>query len=160
MSYRDRSSFGKRIEFYVIGQMLREGLDVYIPLVDDRGVDAVVRTENGTYIEIQIKARSKDVKKGDEALFCPIQHEPRKNYRFIFYSEAMKKTWIMSSEEFIDNSCQNKSGKNKGKRSIKFNGNKNGESYPLERFEKYSVTSFESLKNYNSDQCDQMEVSL
>ena len=29
--------------------------------------------------------------------------------------------WIMSSEQFIKEAAQNKSGKNAGKRSIKFN---------------------------------------
>jgi hypothetical protein len=34
----------------------------------------------------------------------------------------MDKTWILSSQEFIKNSVQNKNGKDIGKRSIWFNG--------------------------------------
>ena len=30
---------GRRIEYWLISRMLREGLDVYIPLVDDFGID-------------------------------------------------------------------------------------------------------------------------
>ena len=41
--------------------MQKEGLDVYMPLVDDFGIDAVIRKPSGEFIEIQIKARSKDV---------------------------------------------------------------------------------------------------
>ena len=41
--------------------MLKEGLDVYIPMVDDDAIDAVVKRPDGKYVEIQIKARSKDV---------------------------------------------------------------------------------------------------
>ena len=123
--FRHSAGFGKRIEYWIIGKMLKEGLDVYVPLVDDFGIDAVVRKPNGTFIEAQIKARSKDVVFGDAALFAAIPHaEERKNYYFVFYSERMEKMWIMSSKEFIKESHQNKSGKNKGLRSIWFNGNR------------------------------------
>jgi hypothetical protein len=33
-AYRHSAGFGRRMEFWLIGQMLREGLDVYVPLVD------------------------------------------------------------------------------------------------------------------------------
>ncbi|MBL8812379.1 MAG: hypothetical protein JNM43_19600 [Planctomycetaceae bacterium] len=42
-SFRSSAAFGKRIEFYVVGLMLKEGLDVYLPLVDDDAIDAVVK---------------------------------------------------------------------------------------------------------------------
>lgn len=124
MKYRHSAGFGKRIEFYIIGRMLKEGLDLYIPLVDDNAIDAVVRKADGTFVEIQIKARSKDVKFGDGALFAAIPHEYRKNYWFIFYSERLDTIFILSSKEFLQESVQNKSGKNKGLRSIWFNGKK------------------------------------
>ncbi len=57
--FRNSSAFGKRIEYWIVGQMLKEGLDVYLPLVDDNTVDAVVKRPDGRFIEIQIKARSK-----------------------------------------------------------------------------------------------------
>ena len=56
----------------MVGKMLMEGLDVYLPLVDDHGVDCVIKRENGTFIEVQIKARSRDVAPGDAALFAAI----------------------------------------------------------------------------------------
>ena len=62
MSYRDTSSFGKRMEYQIIGDILAQGLDVYIPLIDDHGVDCVVKTPDGRFIEIQIKARSRQAK--------------------------------------------------------------------------------------------------
>ena len=102
--------------------MLKEGLDIYVPMVDDDAIDAVVKKQDGSFVEIQIKARSKEVTFGDAALFAAIPHEYRKNYWFIFYSERMDKMWIMSSKEFIENSHQNKQGKNTGKRVIWFNG--------------------------------------
>jgi hypothetical protein len=88
------------MEYWVIGRMLKEGLDVYVPLVDDFGIDAIVRRPD-SYLELQIKARSATIGSGSAALFAAIQHDPRKNYYFVFYSERMDATWIMSSEEFI-----------------------------------------------------------
>lgn len=144
-SYRHCASFGKRIEHYLIGQMLKEGLDVYIPMVDDDAIDAVVKRPDGKYVEVQIKARSKDVGFGDAALFAAIPHEHRDNYWFVFYSERLDSMWIMSSEEFIEESNQNKNGKNAGKRSIWFNGRKGNEEYCFEKFNKYKCSSFERI---------------
>lgn len=58
--------------YWVAGLMIKEGLDVYMPLVDDKGIDMVVRREDGTLMEVQVKARSKDVVIGDAALFSSI----------------------------------------------------------------------------------------
>jgi hypothetical protein len=66
MRFRHSAGFGKRIEFRIIGQMLKEGLDLYVPLVDDNAIDAVVRRHDGSFVEVQIKARSRDVVR-DEA---------------------------------------------------------------------------------------------
>ena len=120
--FRHSAGFGKRIEFWIIGRMLKEGLDVYLPLVDDDAIDAVVRRPNGSFTTVQIKARSRDCIDGDAALFAAIPHELRDNYWFVFYSERMECMWIMTSAEFIAESHQNKTGKNKGKRTIWFNG--------------------------------------
>lgn len=119
-SYRHKASFGKRIEHYLIGQMLKEGLDVYIPMVDDDAVDAVVKRPDGKYVEIQIKARSKDVGKGNSELFAAINHKSRDNYWFVFYSERLNVMWILTSQEFLDKASRNtKAGsKNIGKYSI------------------------------------------
>lgn len=149
--FRHSAGFGKRIEYSIAGLMLKEGIDVYMPLIDDNGIDAVVRRDDGTFVEVQIKARSKDVKMGDAALFAALTHEIRDNYYFIFYSERLETFWIMTSEEFIQESVQNKSGKNVGKRSIWFNGKKknkvSGEysEHCHERFKKYISKNFSRL---------------
>ena len=152
-SFRHSAGFGKRIEYWIIGLMLKEGIDVYMPLVDDDAIDAVIRRADGSFITIQIKARSKDVIEGDAALFAAIPHELRENYWFVFYSERMKTIWIMTSEEFIKESVQNKTGKNAGKRSIWFNGKKKDKAtnkpveYCKTQFEKYIAKDFQRLKN-------------
>lgn len=136
-TFRHSAGFGKRIEFSIVAQLLKEGVDVYIPLVDDNGIDAVIRKKDGTFVEIQIKARSKDVKLGERGLFAAIRHNYRKNYWFIFHAEEMidesssnnsprSMTWVLSSREFLNESYENKTGKHKGLRSICFNGKKGG----------------------------------
>jgi hypothetical protein len=123
-TFRHSAGFGKRIEYWIVGNMLKEGLDVYLPLVDDDAIDAVIRRDDESFITVQIKARSNTCKDGSGALFAAIPHELRQNYWFVFYSERMNTMWIMTSEEFITHSNQNKSGKNAGKRTIWFNGRK------------------------------------
>ena len=124
ISFRHSAGFGKRVEYNLIGKMLMEGLDVYLPLVDDHGVDCIIKKENGSFIEVQIKARLSEVTDGDAALFSAITHEKTDNFYFVFYSERLDLMWILSSEEFLDECVTNKNGKNVGKHSIWFNGNK------------------------------------
>ncbi|MBR5683982.1 MAG: hypothetical protein IKW96_12025 [Ruminococcus sp.] len=148
ISFRDSASFGKRMEYNLVGQMLMEGLDVYLPLVDDHGVDCIIKKADGTFIEIQIKARSSKVTDGDAALFSAITHELTPNFYFVFYSERLDSMWILSSEEFLNECVTNKNGKNKGKRSIWFNGNRTDKTtgkkreYCKKQFEKYLCTDF------------------
>lgn len=148
VSFRHTAGFGKRIEYNLIGKMLMEGLDVYVPLVDDHGVDCVIKKEDGSFIEVQIKARSNEVTDGDAALFAAIVHERRPNFYFAFYSERLELMWIMSSDEFLKECTTNKNGKNKGKRSIWFNGNRVDKEtgikkeYCKKKFEKYICSDF------------------
>ncbi|WP_235594811.1 hypothetical protein [Paraglaciecola hydrolytica] len=122
-----------------------------MPLIDDNGIDAVVRRDDGTFVEVQIKARSKNVLMGDAALFAALTHELRENYYFVFYSERLETFWILTSAELIAEAVQNKTGKNVGKRSIWFNGKrKNKETgeyseHCHERFKKYIVKNFDRL---------------
>lgn len=151
--FRNSAAFGKRIEYYVIGLMLKEGLDVYLPMVDDDAIDAVIKKSDGSFVEVQIKARSNDNKFGAAALFAGISHEYRKNYWFIFYSERMNTIWILSSKEFVKETIQNKSGKNAGKRSIWFNGKntKKQTEHVKPQFQKYVATGFNRVASENPD---------
>jgi hypothetical protein len=152
--FRHSAAFGKRIEFYVVGLMLKEGLDVYLPLVDDDAIDAVIKRPDGRFVEVQIKARSKSVIFGDAALFAAMTHEPRKNYWFVFYSDRMDKLWIMSSKEFVEEAHQNKTGKNAGKRSIWFNGKNTKEKteHVKPQFQKYLAPDFNRILHDDPDQ--------
>ncbi len=153
ISFRNSAAFGKRIEFYVVGLMLKEGLDVYLPLVDDDAVDAVVKRPDGRFVEIQIKARSKNAKFGDAALFAALTHEIRDNYWFVFYSERMDTIWILSSREFVTNSHQNKQGANKDKRTLWFNGkNTRAQTEHVKpQYQKYIANDFRQILEEDPD---------
>lgn len=132
--------------------MLKEGMDVYVPLVDDHAVDAIVRRSDGSTALVQIKARSREVVEKDAALFAAIVHEPRDHYWFVFYSERLDLTWIMTSAEFIAEAVQNKAGKNAGKRSIWFNGTRRNkktgqiEEYCKPQYSKYLASDFSRVR--------------
>ena len=72
----------------------------------------------------------------------------------MFYSERMNKTWILSSKEFINESNQNKKGKNVGKRSIWFNGKNTKEQieHVKPQFENYVVNDFKRIIDDNPDE--------
>lgn len=140
------------MEYYLIGLMLKEGLDVYVPLVDDHAVDAIVKRRDGSTALIQIKARSSDVIMGNAAFFAAIPHEEvRQNYWFILHSERMNMTWILSSAEFVQEALANKSGKNAGKYALLLNGTKKNkqsgvrEEYCKPQYEKYLTTDFSRI---------------
>lgn len=148
IAFRHTAGFGKRMEYKIVGDMLMEGLDCYLPLVDDHGVDCVIKKQDGTFIEIQIKARSREVTFGDAALFAAIEHSETPNFYFIFYSERLDTMWIMSSQEFLSECVTNRNGKNEGKHSIWFNGKRTNattgerEEYCKDRFVKYISKDF------------------
>lgn len=116
--YRHTASFGKRQEFGAIAELLRRGYDVYLTLVDDQGIDCVVRQGPERYFDIQIKARSKDCNPKNAGHFPQLDvPTPRKNYVFIFYSEHINTYWVIPSTVLVSDGFSNriKSGNSEGK---------------------------------------------
>lgn len=147
LSYRNTASFGKRQEYYVIGELLRREYDVYQTLVDDKQIDCIIRRgdKKPRYVDIQIKARSKKCDPKNAARFAGLKIDnPRENYFFIFFSEQLKKTWIIPSTDIANEiGSKNKKGKNKGKFTLNMAGHstkKNvaiGDGTTTKRYEKY-----------------------
>lgn len=108
-------SFGKAIEYKVASEMVREGFEVYMPVADDHGVDLIAKTPGGNIVEVQVKALSNAARGG---LFAAINHTPRNNFYFVFYTEKSDKTWILSSKDFLKEASPNRTGKNVGKYSL------------------------------------------
>ncbi|KUK10378.1 MAG: Uncharacterized protein XD50_1349 [Clostridia bacterium 41_269] len=114
-NFRNTASFGKRQEYVVIAELLRRGFDVYQTLVDDQGIDCIIRQERGgelRYLDIQIKARSKECSSKDVGRFAAMNIiDPRPNYFFIFYSEQTNTYWVVPSEDLVKLAYRNKTGK-------------------------------------------------
>lgn len=149
-SYRSTASFGKRQEYRVIAELLRLNFDVYQTLVDDQGIDCIIRQEkNGVpyYLDIQIKARSKDCNPRNAGRFAAFEiQNPRSNYFFIFYSEQADAFWVVPSLELVKLARQHKTGQNAGKYSINFCLiRKNGKVTPRPKFDAYK-DKFDLLK--------------
>jgi hypothetical protein len=90
---------GKRGELTVIGELLKRGFDVYIPVVDTEGIDCIVKTKSGKYIDIQIKTRY------ERPLFDVNVFHPRDNFFIICYWLKEKdEFWIIPSKVFKENS--------------------------------------------------------
>lgn len=143
MSYRDTASYGKRREYIAIAELLKRGFDVYMTLVDDQGIDCIIRVDERRYLDIQIKARSRDAKQWQ--VFAAMTFKPRDNLYFILYTERDDSYWIFPSHD-LDKICHtNLTGQNVGKRHLTLpkitTGNKAG------RFAKYKNDSgFELLR--------------
>ncbi|GGK22745.1 hypothetical protein GCM10010965_14550 [Caldalkalibacillus thermarum] len=149
-SFRSSASFGKRQEYVVIAELLRRGFDVYQTLVDDQGIDCIIRQEKGDklcYIDIQIKARSKDCNPRNAGRFSAMEIvNPRPNYYFIFYSEHADTYWVIPSQELVQLANQIKTGQNKGRFSINFcNIRADGTVTPRPKFDGHK-NNFDLLK--------------
>lgn len=136
--------FGKRIEYLVISLLLKEGFDVFLPVVDDQGIDAIIRNRNGKIIDLQIKARS------NAAEFPAIIHPKiRENYYFIFYAEKLKRIWLMPSKDFIAHTRASENEKFLGERNISFNCTRKGKEYPKKQFKKYCITQEDGTHDFS-----------
>ncbi len=94
-------NLGKSTEMLVTSMLLAENREVYLPAVDDHGVDLIVRTlpnQEGMaeFQEIQVKSVSTG------GLFAAIKcDEPRDNYWFVFYIKDIDKMWLINSHDFV-----------------------------------------------------------
>jgi len=138
-TYRSSASFGKRMEYVVIGKLLQLGFDVYMTLVDDLQIDCVIRQEKDgelRYLDIQIKARSSNAK--NPGLFAAMEiRKPRDDFFYVFYSESADMYWVIPSVELVKEANVNKEGDNKGKFSIKFANAGTKGANPRPRFAQY-----------------------
>lgn len=147
MAYRDSASFGKRQEYVVVAELLKRGYDVYMTLVDDQGIDCVIRIDENTYIDIQIKARSRIAKQWN--FFAAMTIEQRANYYFIFYLEKNDTFWVLPSKDVVTHAITNKTGKNKGKHSLTLP--KSETTDKAKKFSRYKgEAGFELLRNFGA----------
>ena len=90
---------GKQGELMVIGELLRRGFEVYVPLVDVGGIDCIIKTDVG-YKEIQIKTREL----ARVLLFDVKEFVPRDKFFIICYNIKEPDTfWVIPSKVFKEN---------------------------------------------------------
>ena len=116
---------GKATEWLVSSMLLAENRELYLPAVDDHGVDLIVRTlnhnsgaattapEHYEFQEIQVKSLSTG------GLFAAIKCDaPRANYWFVFYIKDIDRMWLVNSFDFCSLASRNEKGQNIGKYSF------------------------------------------
>lgn len=90
---------GKIGELHVFGELLRKGVNPYVPLVDREGIDAVIRRRDGSYIELQIKTANTP----QTPRWFGVQNLKPKHQLFIacvaLATEPVE-TWIIPSQVF------------------------------------------------------------
>lgn len=86
-------------EYNVIGELLKQGFDVYLPVVD-RGIDCILRLPHGEYCEIQIKTRA--TMKTGKYIFEVRDFESRDNFFIVCYQAVLHPNvlWVIPSKVF------------------------------------------------------------
>ena len=121
---------GKLAEFLVFGKLIKEGADLYLPVIDI-GIDAIVRREDGTHLDIQVKS----TKKG-WSLDAWVPDNPQlRQRRFIVWvdmseSEKNPKIWVFPGEIFKDYSIKVGAEQNGTNRRLDLNAIRKGDDQP------------------------------
>jgi len=134
--------YGRRQEFVAIAELLKRGYQVFQTLVDDEGIDCVVRRVvdgKPVYIDLQIKARSTKTKPKNAGYFPTLRiPAPRPNYFFMFHSAHVESYWLIPSEDLTNGKAsRHKTGKSAGAFALRLtNPTKHGPK-PRPKYEAY-----------------------
>ena len=97
---------GKLGELWVFGKLLAAGVNVYLPLVDEEGIDAIIRRSDRRLLEIQVKStRAKD-----QAGYFNAYLEPREDFFVVCVDLSLldetpsqpPEVWIFPSKVFAN----------------------------------------------------------
>jgi hypothetical protein len=91
---------GKLGELYVFSKLIEKGAMPFLPIADIRGVDAVVCKQDGTYVEIQIKATWPP----EQAGYFNVRNLAERDSLFIvglIMGIEPPEAWILPSKEFV-----------------------------------------------------------
>ena len=115
---------GKRLAFAVVAELLRRGFEVYLPALDEGGIDCILRLEGQAgpcWLEIHIETRPVDVPPTKAGLFAGLEvPDPRPDGFFIFYAGLAEVYWVVPSLELVKLARRHKRGENKGRYTINF----------------------------------------
>jgi len=94
---------GKIGENIIIGEFLKWGFEVYLPVVD-RGIDCVIRGSSGKFYTIQIKTRATEGK--GRNYFYVHNFQPSTDFFIVLYSALTDETYVLPSEVFEKHSSE------------------------------------------------------
>jgi hypothetical protein len=102
------SAQGKRWEFFTFGKLLEKGYSVFIPAVDNEGIDCLVDVGHGHYKEIQVKSSARGT-------FSIRNFEARDSYYIVCvkagpHSQQPEDVWVVPSKLFGKLSHSTKDG--------------------------------------------------
>lgn len=117
-----RLATGKIGESLVLAKLLSCGLEVYEPVVDDRGIDFVVRFPGGSFLEVQVKKVGTD---RDPEWFLlqtteDIEYLKKRPY-FVVGVTYTDEFWVFPPEVFFDELFANISTNEKGITTVDLN---------------------------------------
>lgn len=109
------AQYAKRFEYLMESRLMSQGFKCFEPCVDDDGTDCVIKSPNGQFFEIQIKARKGEVGKKGIGRFEVKNPEIRPNYYYLFYAEIPDIMWLFSAQKYVEACSRHKSGKHMNK---------------------------------------------
>jgi hypothetical protein len=132
-----------------ITELLKLNYDVYQTLVDDQGIDCIVRFDSPTrapyYLDVQIKARSENTKQPRRFELKLSRVQNRGSYFFILYCEKDDVHWIIPASDLKDGVATQS-----GRKWIVNVPRVDAQSKRREKFEKYR-NRFDLLGRYDPD---------
>ncbi|MEM3504316.1 MAG: DUF4365 domain-containing protein [Nitrososphaeria archaeon] len=91
----------KYAEYYVKMEFTLAGFDVYTAEIDDKGIDFIVRRDEKTYYDIQVKSS-----RGLNYIFFPKdKFKPRENLFasiVLFFNNSYPKIYLINSETWLN----------------------------------------------------------
>jgi hypothetical protein len=98
------SEKGKKAELAVFGELLERGVIPYVPLVDTKGIDAIIQKTDGSLVEIQVKGTFSNIMQGSFNIRDLI---PKDNLFIVGVIplgniKNLYEYWIFPSQEFAD----------------------------------------------------------
>jgi len=114
-----KQAVGTAAELYVASRLVEFGLDVYAPLVDDRGVDLLIRRVDGTTDEIQVKAVTSG--RWFQVTRADLPTSAANARHWILGVESDRTTWVFPARVFFDAKIASLSRSSSGRRVFDLN---------------------------------------
>ena len=101
---------GKIGELYVFAELLQRGATVFSPVVDIKGIDAVVRKKDGSFLAVQVKTHSTEYMAGWFDVYDLGDHDRN---TFVVVGINMRQyppseVWIVPADVFIEYGTKSK----------------------------------------------------